>query len=245
MPCGQGKLHGGQNQRGSKEGFQAATPRNSGAWYLADHIAGAKYVELRGDDHFPWVGDIDAPLGEVEEFLTGVCHSPEVYRVLSEGLPLKWANVDLEAGTARLDPGITKNKDGRLIYLTLELQDLLEKQGEEHLAHYPECPLVFHNQERPIVNYKRWHRACREARLDAKIPHDFRRTAVRNMVRVGIPERVAMQISGHKTRAIFDRYHIVSDGDLREAARRLESTITVPCQRQQCLSVRNFPNMRP
>ena len=149
------------------------------------------------------------------------------WRMLSEVLPLRWANVDLEAGTVRLDPGTTKNKDGRVIYLTSELQDLLEKQWAEHLAHYPECPLVFHDHGRPIVNYyKRWHRACREAGLSGKIPHDFRRTAVRNMVRAGIPERVAMQISGHKTRAIFDRYHIVSDGDLKEAARRLEGAVT-------------------
>lgn len=146
------------------------------------------------------------------------------WRTISEVLHLTWQQVDIERGTIRLEPGTTKNDDGRLIYLPRDLRALVEAQWKERQTRHPDCPWVFHDHGRRIVNYyKRWHRACQEAGLVGKIPHDFRRTAVRNMVRAGIPERIAMQMAGHKTRSVFDRYHIVSDGDLQEAARRLEA----------------------
>jgi len=148
------------------------------------------------------------------------------WRVQSEILPLTWDRVDLEAGTVRLYRGTTKNKDGRVIRLPQVLADIIEHQWQGHLECYPDCPFVFHRDGEQVKYFRRrWVRACQEAGIVGKIPHDFRRTAVRNLVRAGVPERVAMQICGHKTRAVFDRYNIVSAGDLEEAARRIDQAI--------------------
>jgi integrase len=68
----------------------------------------------------------------------------------------------------------------------------------------------------------RWDKLIKAAKLDSLRLHDLRRSAVRNLVRAGVPERVAMTISGRKTRAISDRYNIVSEGDLTEAAKKIE-----------------------
>ena len=87
------------------------------------------------------------------------------------------------------------------------------------------CPYVFHREGRAIKSFRTEFRtACAEAGCPGRLLHDFRRTAVRNLVRAGIPERVAMQLTGHKTRSVFERYNIVSAGDLRDAAKRIDAT---------------------
>ncbi len=151
------------------------------------------------------------------------------WRARSEILPLTWEQIDIQLGAVRLEVGSTKNRDGRLIYLPQYSRSVIEDQWRQHQDLHPECPYVFQRDGNRIRAYQRaWTKARRETGLLGKVPHDFGRTAVRNMVRAGIPERVAMQISGHKTRAIFDRYHVVSDQDLKEAAQRLDRMMIEP-----------------
>jgi integrase len=73
---------------------------------------------------------------------------------------------------------------------------------------------------------KAWKAACEKAGCPGMLRYDFRRTAARNMVNVGVPECVAMKVTRHKTRSVFDRYHIVSRADLQEVARKLTGTIS-------------------
>jgi len=68
---------------------------------------------------------------------------------------------------------------------------------------------------------KAWPTACKRAGVPGRIPHDFRRTAVRNLERAGVSRSAAMRMVGHKTEAIYRRYAIVSDADLHEASAKL------------------------
>jgi integrase len=148
------------------------------------------------------------------------------WRMRSEILPMRWRQVDLEADTMRLDPGTTKNDDGRLFVMTPELKATLAAQWAETDALQRETgqiiPFVFHRKGKPIKSFRRaWLLACEQAGVPGRIPHDFRRTAVRNLERAGIARSVAMKMVGHKTESIYRRYAIVSEGDLREAAKKL------------------------
>jgi integrase len=145
---------------------------------------------------------------------------------------LQWQQIDFQLGTVRLEVGTTKNDDGVVFPINLGLKTLLEAQWalteQVQTKRSIICPWVFHRNGRPIKQFKNaWRHACRLAGLRGRLVHDFRRTAVRNLVNAGVREKVAMQLTGHKTRSVFDRYHIVSPDDVQEAGRKLEGTMTI------------------
>ena len=153
------------------------------------------------------------------------------WRVPSEVLTLQWSQVDFKAGVVRLEPDSTKNDDGRTFPFDPlpELQEALETQRRLKPTDRI-CPWVFQRGGEPFLDKEgaasksfraAWRAACTQSGYPERIPHDFRRTAVRNLVRAGVPEKVAMQLTGHKTRSVFDRYDIVNETDLRRAVTRL------------------------
>jgi integrase len=169
-------------------------------------------------DHGSFIALVDGLPGHLKDPITFLYLSG--WRV-SEMRTLEWRDVDLPARELCLRPEVSKNKDGRPLPLRDQLLEIIQRASEQRRL---DCPFVFHNQGQPIGTFRKaWKTACRKAGIAGIIVHDLRRTAVRNMVRAGISERVAMELSGHKTRRVFDRYNIVNDADRARASELLQS----------------------
>jgi integrase len=149
---------------------------------------------------------------------------------------LQWKDVDMKAGVIRLPHALSKNKDSSVLVLSGVLMALLQKRWELRVLG---CPYVFHVGGKRIGDWRKsWWTACRKAGLDGTYFHDLRRTVVRNLVRAHVPEKVAMSITGHKSRSVFDRYNIVSEEDLRSASETLAEYVAQQSGRATVIPLR-------
>lgn len=139
---------------------------------------------------------------------------------VGELLGLRAKQVDLLARTIRLEPGTTKNKDGREVIMTTVVYELLKqclhgKPGESYV--------FTRSSGKPIRDFRgTWATACVAAGVPGLLFHDLRRTAARNLRRAGVAEGVIMKIGGWRTRSVFERYAIVAQQDIADAMSKLE-----------------------
>jgi integrase len=168
---------------------------------------------------------------------------------LTEVLTLEWRQVDFAAGVVRLEPGTTKNDEGREFPFSVlpPLEALLRRQRERTTAIERETGQiirrVFHRQGAPVRDMRgAWDAACiaagffrvvnpeappaQQRKKATKLVHDFRRTAVRNLERAGVPRSVAMKLTGHQTESVYRRYAIVAASDLVEGVKKLAALHT-------------------
>jgi integrase len=167
---------------------------------------------------------------EHDEYLKVRAHAPASYQDVldfayysgwrrNEILHLTWDEVDLVGGIIRLSPRRSKTRTGRVLPISPPLRAVLERR---HQRRQPNDARVFRRDGVPVRQWRTALRdACRQAHVPHRMLHDCRRTAARNLIRAGVPERIAMLLTGHKTRAVFDRYNIVNEQELLTAGRRL------------------------
>jgi integrase len=164
------------------------------------------------------VAELSEPLAEMVRFAYGTGWRR------GEVSSLRWEHVDRAAQEVRIPT--SKSGEPRSVPLDETLRELMERRwmarefqprtGETALSEH-----VFHRQGKPLINFgKAWRSACKKAKLPGKLFHDLRRTAVRDMIRAGVPQAVAKKISGHETDSVFERYNIVSEEDKLDALRR-------------------------
>jgi len=138
-----------------------------------------------------------------------------------EASSLTWAMLD---GDILHIPGsITKNGKDRVLPLIGELVELIERRKAARYVNGALCEFIFHRGGHPVQECRKsWATATRKAGCPGLLLHDLRRSACRNLRKAGVPEQIAMQVSGHLTPSIFQRYSIVDTTDVAEALRKTQ-----------------------
>lgn len=140
-----------------------------------------------------------------------------------ELLAIKRSWVDLQEGLIYVNGRVTKNRDPKTAPIYGEMGPWLELLLSRGRIESPKCIWLFSRAGKPVNSFKGdWKQACEAAGVPNLLFHDLRRTAVRNMIRAGVPEKIAMQISGHKTASMLWRYNITDARDIKDAGKRTE-----------------------
>jgi len=148
-----------------------------------------------------------------------------------EIISLLWSDVDQEHGVVRLRSEVSKSKEPRELPITGTIKEVLERRWSARLVadrsgNPRVCDYVFHRDGEPVLDFRgAWDKAVTAIGRPTLLFHDLRRSAVRNMIQAGVSEKVAMGVTGHKTRSVFDRYHIVTTKDLQSALERTEASL--------------------
>lgn len=142
----------------------------------------------------------------------------------NELLCLTWDMVDLDEGVISIPPEIAKTKTGRKLYLNDDTLPIMKMQRNWVLTNFPNCKFSFPNPEGIQLTagylYRDWKASLAKIGLK-KLFHDTRRSALTVMRnKMGLPESVCMKISGHRSRATFDRYCINDDKDIQQAVKQ-------------------------
>ena len=221
----------------------------------AGKVAHCPYFPMLREDNrrkgFFEHGHYEALIDHLPDYLKPVIQTAYLtgWRITSEILTRQKHHLDLGAGWLRLDPGETKNREGRMFPLTPELREVLEHQLERtralEVATDKIIPWLFHHDGKPIRVFRRaWITACRKVGLPNRIPHDFRRTAVRNLERAGVPRSAAMAMVGHKTEAIYRRYAIADESMLKLGAEKLAALHQADTGKRASPTVVAFPKAK-
>ncbi len=199
----------------------------SGRLSRVPHVPALSTDNVRED--FLTMGDVEAICEEIRDYLVPVVRFAALtgWRK-SEVLSLRWRQVDFGAGVVRLEPGTTKNRDGRTFPFSAlpPLEDLLRRQRERTDLVEKEAGRivlwVFHRDGEEILSMRgAWKGAAKRAGVEGAWFHDLRRTAVRNLERAGVPRSVATKLTGHKTESVYRRYAIADEAALQEGVEKL------------------------
>ncbi len=138
-----------------------------------------------------------------------------------ELLAIKRSWVDLQEGLIYVNGRVTKNRHPKTAPIYGEMGPWLEMLLSRGQVESPKCIWLFSRQGKLVRSFRGdWEKACAQAAVPELLFHDLRRTAVRNMIRAGVPEKIAMQISGHKTASMLWRYNITDTRDIKDAGKR-------------------------